>query len=208
MAEKYLSIKDFAAAAGVSQQAVYKRLDKSLKPFVKVVDGKKKLSEDGLKVYLNSTIQPTQQPTIQPTFNNHVENVEKPWTDGESTINETSINHSTSLTTEKEQIQTLTRMVDIIQKELEVKNKQIADLNDRLAEALKTVEAQNVLISQQQHLSLLDKTEAKAEKVTDQGEEITQVGEALDRHFQATMEQGEKKQEEPKKKGFFSRLFR
>ena len=208
MAEKYLSVQEFAAAAGVSQQAIYKRLDKSLKPFVKVVDGKKKVSEDGLALYQKSTIQPTQQPTIQPTFNNQVETVENFGAEVDDTPNETTTNHSTSLTTDKEQIQTLTRMVDIIQRELEVKNKQIADLNDRLAEALKTVEAQKILIRQQQQLSLLDKTEGKAEKTTEQGEEITQVGASLDRHNAAAIEPEKKNSEAQKeKKSFWQRLF-
>lgn len=43
-----LSINEFAEAAGVSKQAIYKRLNNQLKPFVQLVDGKKMLSNKAL----------------------------------------------------------------------------------------------------------------------------------------------------------------
>ncbi len=203
MAGEYLTIKEFAAAAGVSEQAVYKRINKSLKPYCSVIDGKKKISKDGLILYQKPTI----QPTTQPTYNNQVETVEINAPQQDLNNQESTTIPATGLTTEQEQIKSLNRMIEIVQKELEVKNKQIDDLNNRLAEALKTVEAQNILISQQQHLALLDKTEAKAEKITDQEEEITQVGEILDRQVRNTTNLSEKPQEATGIKGFFKRIF-
>lgn len=47
--DQYLSVKDFAQAAGVSVQAVYKRLSKDLKPFVNEVDGRKVINKRALK---------------------------------------------------------------------------------------------------------------------------------------------------------------
>ena len=41
--KEYISIAEFAEQAGVSKQAVYQRLNKSLKAYVKVVDGKKSI---------------------------------------------------------------------------------------------------------------------------------------------------------------------
>lgn len=41
MNQEYLSIKEFAAAVGVSQQAIYKQLNNKLKPYLKMVDNKK-----------------------------------------------------------------------------------------------------------------------------------------------------------------------
>lgn len=43
-----LSIQEFAEAAGVSKQAIYKRLNNQLKPFIQLVDGKKMLSNKAL----------------------------------------------------------------------------------------------------------------------------------------------------------------
>ena len=42
--QEYISIADFAERAGVSKQAVYQRLNKSLKTYVKDIDGKKSIN--------------------------------------------------------------------------------------------------------------------------------------------------------------------
>ncbi len=47
--DQYLSVKEFAQAAGVSVQAVYKRLSKDLKPFVNEVEGRKVIDKRALK---------------------------------------------------------------------------------------------------------------------------------------------------------------
>lgn len=49
MESEYLSVKDFAAAAGVSVQSVYQRLNKSLKPYLKVENGVKSIDSKALK---------------------------------------------------------------------------------------------------------------------------------------------------------------
>lgn len=50
---KQLSIKDFAKLVNVSTQAIYQRIDKDLKPFVKLVQGKKTISEEALTLFQN-----------------------------------------------------------------------------------------------------------------------------------------------------------
>ncbi len=49
--KEYLSIKEFAEAAGVSKQAVYQRLTGTLKPYVSVKDGVKYLNIRALGLY-------------------------------------------------------------------------------------------------------------------------------------------------------------
>ena len=51
MDKVYLSIKEFAAAAGVSQQAIYKQLNNKLKPYLKVVENKKMLDKSALELF-------------------------------------------------------------------------------------------------------------------------------------------------------------
>lgn len=46
-----MTVKQFAVAAGVSSQRIYQRLDTNLKPFVKVVNGHKMLSAEGLQLF-------------------------------------------------------------------------------------------------------------------------------------------------------------
>lgn len=60
---KLLTVKEFAAAAGVSSQRIYQRLDTNLKPFVSVVDGHKMLSAEGLQLF---EIQPLEQDLNKP----------------------------------------------------------------------------------------------------------------------------------------------
>ena len=49
--KEYLTIKEFADAAGVSKQAVYQRLTGTLKPYVSVKDGVKYLNIMALELY-------------------------------------------------------------------------------------------------------------------------------------------------------------
>lgn len=49
--KEYLTIKEFADAAGVSKQAVYQRLTGTLKPYVSVKDGVKYLNIRALELY-------------------------------------------------------------------------------------------------------------------------------------------------------------
>lgn len=53
--DKYISIKEFADEAGVSVQAVYKRLERDLKQFTEVKNGQKTISTEALKLF---TIKP------------------------------------------------------------------------------------------------------------------------------------------------------
>lgn len=52
MEKEYLSIKEFAVAVGISQQAVYKQLNNKLKPYLKVVDNKKMLEKSALSLFV------------------------------------------------------------------------------------------------------------------------------------------------------------
>lgn len=51
MDQQYITIKEFATRAGISTQAVYKKLNKSLQPYLKIVDGKKMLNIKGLELF-------------------------------------------------------------------------------------------------------------------------------------------------------------
>lgn len=51
MNEEYISIAEFAKRAGVSHQAIYKRLDKDLQPWLQVANGKKSLNIKALELF-------------------------------------------------------------------------------------------------------------------------------------------------------------
>ena len=62
MDEVYLSVAEFAEAAGVSKQAVYKRLNKDLLSFCKEVNGTRKISAGAIELF-KGNIQVDQQTT-------------------------------------------------------------------------------------------------------------------------------------------------
>ena len=51
MKEEYISISEFAKRAGVSHQAIYKRLNKDLQPWLQVASGKKSLNIRALELF-------------------------------------------------------------------------------------------------------------------------------------------------------------
>ena len=51
MEAEYIPIKDFADKVGVTPSAVYQRLDKDLKPYLRVIEGKKTLDSQALELY-------------------------------------------------------------------------------------------------------------------------------------------------------------
>ena len=51
---EYISVKEFSQKAGVSPQAVYLRLDKDLKPYLKTENSRKMVSVKALKLFQKS----------------------------------------------------------------------------------------------------------------------------------------------------------
>lgn len=128
--EKLLSIKEFAAAAGVSKQAIYSQLESRLKPYVVKVDNVKKIKESALEKFYSSQL----ESSIQSSFNQ----VEQPKEDTAAAA-------------------AFDKVLDTLSKQLETKDKQIEELNRRLAEMSNIVQQQQVLLDQQQKLTLVEK---------------------------------------------------
>lgn len=97
MENEYISIAEFAERAGVSKQAIYSRLNKSLKPYLKKLNGKKYLNIKGLEVFVS-----TFSIKVEQDFQSKIQGVES-------------------------------ETLSILKEEIEVKNKQIEELNAELA---------------------------------------------------------------------------
>lgn len=120
---EYITIKEFCKLAKITPQSVYKRLKKEnnpIQPFIKLVDGNKLISIDALELY--------KKPKSEAVVN---EDIKK------ETVSDDTVNRD---------------LIDMLRKELEekseqlkIKDKQIADLNDRLAES-------SQMLNQEQHL--------------------------------------------------------
>lgn len=105
MSEEYISIKEFAELAGISVQAVYKRLNNQLNPYVKLVENRKMLKKSALyEIYGVEVEQP-----IKPI-------------------------HSTNSTTDSTQVESmetvklLQETIKLLENELKIKNQQIETL--------------------------------------------------------------------------------
>lgn len=111
MNDEYISIKEFAELAGISVQAVYKRLNNQLNPYIKLVENRKMLKKSALyEVYGIEVEQP-----IQPKH---------------------STKHSTNSTnsTKVETVKLLQKTVDLLENELKIKNQQIETLQKENSE--------------------------------------------------------------------------
>lgn len=112
-----LTIKRFSEAAGVSQQAIYQRLNKSLQAYVVVIDNKKYLKRDALSLF-------EQQET-------KIEN---------KAVEQDSIN------IEQELFKALQDTIAMLQDQLKAKDQQITELSERLRDALEIQKA-NIVIN-------------------------------------------------------------
>lgn len=64
-ADEYISVSEFATRAGCSKQAVYQQLNKRLKLYVKVIDGKKSINSKALLEVYGREIQQNSQSVVK-----------------------------------------------------------------------------------------------------------------------------------------------
>ena len=129
--EEYLSIQEFAQLAGVTPQSIYKRIRKSN-------NRKSKISKS---FYGISEEETTNKPSLKVDKPKEEEKQQK-----QEKIKETQIKE----TADQKVIEILREQIEILRKDNEGKDKQIAELHERLAESQK-------MIDQQQKLSMADK---------------------------------------------------
>lgn len=168
--KEYLTVTEFAKLAGVSRQAVQQRMETSLAEFVKTNEqGKKTLHRNGLQLFGVDFDKPKTQGTTENDKAKEQESKAKT----QGTNND--ILYSALLQT-----------VEVLQAQLETKDKQISELNARLAEALQ-ITSQSHYIAAQAQAQLTDGTTPPEEESPAEGHQGGQ---------------------EPQRKGFFSWLFR
>ena len=145
METEYLSIKDFAKRAGVSQQSLYKRLNKlnnQLNNYIKLIDNQKMIDIRALQEVYGVEVEQPIQPFIQP-----VEQPIQPNFD--------------SILSQNQQ------MIDMLKEQLEAKDKQIENLQKLLDQ-----EQQLNAMNQQKILALETKLEEPNETDPKESDEI------------------------------------
>ena len=107
MSDEYISIKEFASLAGVSTQAIYQRLGKDLQTFTKLAGKKKMLNIKALELFKDKA---------------DVQTVDKLLTSNYQEL-------------DKQLVSSLQDALNALSVQLEMKDKQISELNERLKEA-------------------------------------------------------------------------
>ena len=154
MGAEYLSIKDFAKRAGVSQQAIYKQVERKLNNYVKMVENQKMIDIRALQEVYGVEVEQPIQPKIEP-----VEQPIQPNFD--------------SILSQNQQ------MIDMLKEQLEAKDKQIENLQKQKDEMEKQhhdekMELISTLNESQENLKLAQMLQANAEKKVLQLEESKQ----------------------------------
>ena len=155
-----LSIKEFAIAVGLTQQAVYKQLKKRLAPYVKEIDGKKYISQEAIKLYSTGLT------TNSTELNNQIEK-EKPINAGNSKDGIKQFNTQFNqveqpVEPDRSELELVRSMVETLQKELDRKDallleerQRVNDLNDKLAAAYQQIAEMG---KASQYITAADKT--------------------------------------------------
>lgn len=138
----FLSVKEFAVKANVSVQAIYQRLDRDLKPYLKTFKGKKYLSSEGLQLFIkddSTTIKQELNKGALTEFN-------------ESATNSEIELLKDALTAFKEQLKVKDIQISELQAALKAEQEHSAQLTTALTQqqALHAGDIQRQLVEQQQ----------------------------------------------------------
>lgn len=216
---EYLTVQEFAAAAGVSKQAIYKQMNSRLAPYVQTIKGQRKIAAAALHEFYDTVEQPKQPEAT--------ENQQKPT---EKVENSTENQPNSTITkqpetTENQEPTSLEKRIDelekLLQKQIEEDRQEKEFLKDQIRQKDKTIEnlTENLKIAQQlaaaDKKKLLEIEQRQQEKeqgiiVEDQAEGVINPAAAAADQEQGQDEQTEKKQKEGESKGlraFFRRLF-
>lgn len=223
MEQEYLSVRQFAKRAGVTTQRIYQMMNKSLKSYCKVEDGKKYISADGLKIFEKAEVEKNSLQEVardlpRPKFRscnseNTVYNADFPKENNEIAEenlqglakdlprpNFRSCNPlKDNLQEESNPNEQITKeTIHVLQEQLAVKDKQIDEKDKQIAEL--TAMLKN---SQEQQAALVQAlTAAQALAAADKQQLLLQAGQATEQAVLDNMQTSENT-----KKGFFQRLF-
>ena len=213
--QKYLSVRQVANAANVSAQAIYQRVDKDLKPFVKLIKGRKMLSVEVLQLFgvsdLTSTCQEEPKELdkqltsneitdIQP-LQQEVQELKQQLLDKQNQIKQLELDKhelelDKQLTSEalKHQISSLESIVETMTKQNDILNSRLDKAEAERERLEQTISNLTIALSAAQALHGIDKQQAVIE-VKDPTEQ------------ESHPEQGPE-QEPEQKRSFFSKIFK
>lgn len=218
---EYLTVQEFAAAAGVSKQAIYKQMNSRLAPYVQTIKGQRKIAAAALHEFYDTVEQPKQPEAT--------ENQQKPT---EKVENSTENQPNSTITkqpetTEKQEQTSLEKRIDelekLLQKQIEEDRQEKEFLKDQIRQKDKTIEnltenlkmAQQLAAADKKKLLEIEQRQQEREQdivAADQAESvITPAAPAADQEQgqgeQAAADQKEAARPQKGLKGFLRRLF-
>lgn len=127
--QEYMTIKEFAAAAGVTEQAVYKQLNNKLSTYSTMLNGKKVLKIEALKEYKSKEVE----------------------TELTQKLNETEAEvNRLKEQLQQQKVDELSRAVNELKEQLKAKDQQIGSLHDLLKESQEALSRQQQLAALQE----------------------------------------------------------
>lgn len=145
--QEYLTIKEFAAAVGYTPQGIYRMINNNLNDLskvVKTVKGVKYIPKSCISVISAEFVNENEENTLNDFLNKN-----------NDILNDFSKSSETAPAPEKDQANTkiTIEIVEMLKAELEIKNKQIEELNNRLADITETLQREQELNRRQQEIS-------------------------------------------------------
>lgn len=180
--EQYLTVRQFAAAAGVSPQSIYKAVDNRLSTYCKRENGVITISADALALYGCQPV--VNQLSTEETPQESQKPDEQPAAGCQPVVNQVV----------NPEIELLRETIATLQEQLTVKDKQIEQLTAALTTALNTANAAQALHAGEIQARITAQEGADGKEPTDNGNDQSE-GAASD------------PAQAPAKKSLFSRLF-
>lgn len=127
--QEYMTVKEFAAAAGVTEQAVYKQLNNKLSTYSTTLNGKKVLKIEALKEYKSKEVETELSQKLSET---------------EGKVNQLKEQ------LQQQKVDELSRQVEELKEQLRTKDQQIGSLHDLLKESQEALSRQQQLTAIQE----------------------------------------------------------
>lgn len=215
MNNEYLTVQEFAEAAGVSKQTIYKQMNSRLAPYVQTIKGQKKIAATALHEFYDTVEQPkSTENKLDSTEKNSETTENQPDSTTENQPDSTESQKQTSL---EERIDELEKL---LKRQIEEDRQEKEFLKDQIRQKDKTIEnlTENLKIAQQlaaadkkKLLEIEQKQQEKEQSIVVEDQTRDVINPAADQEQgqgeQAAADQEEAAKQQKGLKGFFRRLF-
>lgn len=167
--DNYISVKEFAERSGVSKQAIYQKLNGSLKPYTRKIKGHTYISVEALKEFYD----------IQGDFNQDNQGIKEDSTKDSQEIQHDAAEETKSTEPETdvrdEMIQLLKSQIQQMNDQLDRKDQQINEQAAQLRSKDNQINKLHELLEHEQQLRMVQEQRLMLEAESSTAEEVTDV---------------------------------